>query len=210
MTTRWRPEPSSGLAYVLGVLSGDGYIVKAHGYHYDIELLVKDHEFAETFSRAIAKLLNKKNMEPYWSKNHNRWRIYYRSKTFYIWYWKQTLETLKPFMEYNMETIKHFLRGLYDSDGSNYRCRQIFLSNNDIEMLHYVQYLLKKHFNIVATGPYLVTRAGWIHVKKNVEKIKTNQDNYSIDISRKQCVQRFLSEIGFSIQEKQLGLPRRK
>jgi len=57
---RWTPEPSKELAYVLGVLLGDGYTVRGHTYHYDIELLVKDYKFAEKFSKAMAKILDKK------------------------------------------------------------------------------------------------------------------------------------------------------
>jgi hypothetical protein len=46
--------------------------------------------------------------------------------------------------------------------------------------------------------------------KRSGEMIKTNHNNYSIAISRKKYVRIFLGEIGFSIREKQLGLPRRK
>ncbi len=110
-TTRWHPKPSSKLAYVLGVLNGDGCIVREHHYNYDIELLVKDYAFAETFSKAMAILLNKKYMEPYWSKSHKKWRIYYRSKAFYQWYKNQTLQMLKQHIEYNKDTVASFLRG---------------------------------------------------------------------------------------------------
>jgi intein-encoded DNA endonuclease-like protein len=80
----------------------------------------------------------------------------------------------------------------------------------DIDLLHYVQHLLKKYFSISATGPYINTKAGSVHIKRNGEKIKAGHNTYSIAISRKDCVQRYLSEVGFSITEKQLGLPRRK
>jgi len=36
--------------------------------------------------------------------------------------------------------------------------------------------------------------------------IKTNHDIYKIEISKKSHIEIFLSEIGFSIKEKQLGL----
>ena len=207
---RWIPKPSNELAYILGVLNGDGSTVRMHHYNYDVELLVKDYEFAVEFSKAVAKLLNKKYKKPRWSESHNKWRVTYSSKAFYIWYKQQTLETLKPYIEHDKKTIASYLRGLYDSDGYNYRCKQIFLLSNNEELLHYVQYLLKKYFNIIATGPYLNTKAGSISKKKNGEEIKTNYDIYQITINRKQHVARFLSEVGFSIREKQLGLPRRK
>lgn len=209
-TVRWHPEPNNELAYVLGVLSGDGCVVNEHGYHYDIELKVKDHEFAEVLSKNMAKLLNKKYKEP-------RWRIYYRSKAFYTWYKAQELETLKPYIEHDEETVASFLCGLYDSDGGYYKYtysygefEKICLFNNDTDLLRYVQYLLEKYFDIIATGPYRRRFAGKISIKRNGEEIKTNHDNYYIAISRKQHVARFLEEIGFSIREKQLGLPRRR
>jgi len=106
--------------------------------------------------------------------------------------------------------VVSFLRGLYDSEGSNYRCKKIWLSNNNKDLLRYVQHLLKKYFGVIAKGPYLNTKAGGISKRRNGEKIKTNHNTYQITIYRKQHIQKFLNEIGFSIKEKQLGLPRRK
>jgi len=209
-SVRWMPKPSKELAYVIGVMLGDGYIVREHHYDYDIELKVKDYEFAEAFSRNIAKVLNKRFRKPHWSESHNRWRIYYRSKAFYTWYRRQDLDTLKQYIEHNRETVANFLRGFYDSDGNNYRYKHIFLYNSNLKLLRYTQYLLKKYFSIKATGPYLIAKAGSIHIKRNGERIKTNHDIYCIAISRMKDIRVFLSEIGFSIREKQLGLPRKK
>jgi len=47
-------------------------------------------------------------------------------------------------------------------------------------------------------------------MKRNGERVKTNHDIYCIVISGRRDIHMFLSEIGFSIREKQLGLPRRK
>jgi len=211
---KWIPEPSKELAYIIGVLHGDGNL-HLHGYNgnrfiYDIELEVKDLAFAETFSRNMSKLLNKKFKKPRWSESHKLWRINYSSKAFYTWYKKQSLESLKLYIEYNKDTVTNFLRGLYDSEGCNYKCKQIYLYNNNKDLLRYVQYLLRKYFNITATGPYLHIKVGDINIKRDGEKIKANHNNYRIDISRKDSIQRFLSEVGFSIREKQLGSPRRK
>ena len=206
---RWIPKPSNELAYILGVLHGDGYTVREHTYHYDIVLLVKDYEFAEAFSKTMSKLLNKKYMKPEWSKTHNRWRVYYRSKAFYNWFKRQNLESLKPYIEHSEETVANFLRGLYDSDGYNYRCKQIYLYNNDEDLLRYVQHILKKYFDVIARGPYLVKKAGSI-MERNGRRYKRRENNYSIAIYRKKHVKIFLNEIGFSIKEKHLGLPRRK
>jgi len=52
------------------------------------------------------------------------------------------------------------------------------------ELLKYVQYLLKKYFDIIATGPYLQKEAENTTVIKGV-KYHYNQDLYAIAISRK-------------------------
>jgi len=203
---RWHPEPSVRLAYVIGVLLGDGCLVKPRRNIYEVELKVRDYEFAKEFSRAMSILLGKKYKEPEWSKVSNRWRVYYRSKAFYTWYKQQTLETLKKYIEYDKETVANFLKGIYDSDGCNYKCKRIHLYNNNLTLLYYVQYLLKKYFNIISTGPYINVRAGTICITKERDIIKTNRNNYRIDISRKRDLQSFLNNIGFSILKKQYGI----
>ncbi len=214
---KWHPEPSKEFAYALGVIIGDGYIIKEHGYHYDIEILVKDYEFAEASSEALAKMLGKNVKKPYWSKSNNMWGIRYSSKAFYIWFKQQKLESLKTLIEYDKDTVANFLRGLYDSDGGHYKYvyshgirENICLYNDDSGLLHYTQYLLKDYFNIVATGPYINRRSGEVSTKSDGEKIKTNNNNYKIVIYRRQHIQIFLDNIGFSITEKQLGLKRRR
>ncbi len=214
---KWHPEPSIELTYVIGVLFGDGYLyidkVK-RGNSYRIGVGVEDYEFAETFSKNMARLLNKKVVKPYWNKSNNAWEVTYYSKAFHVWYKEQNLDTLKPYIEYSRETVANFLRGLYDSDGNHYiykeRYNQIHLYNNNLKLLKYVRHLLEKYFNIHTTGPYLHIEAGAESKMGNGQTAKTNHNNYQISIYRKQHVQRFLNMIGFSIGEKQLGLPRRK
>ena len=205
-TTRWTPKPTKELAYVIGVLLGDGDTVE-HG-RYDIELRVVDYEFAEEFSRNIAKLLNKKFKKPKWKKSEKLWRVYYRSKAFCTWFKNQNLETLKPYIEYDIETVKAFLKAIYNSEGSNIGCKTISLSNTDIKLLKYVQELLRKYFSII-TRLYPVTKKGSIGKKKDKVFIR-RKDVYVTVIHKKWCVRKFLREIGFSITTKQLGLPRSK
>lgn len=207
---KWIPEPSSELAYITGVLLGDGCLY-TNQVQYRILLIAKDLEFVETFSRTMAKLLNRKYLAPKLRKTRNVWRVIYTSKALYTWFKQQTMETLKQYIEYNKETVANFLKGMYDSEGGYYRGRyiQIHLSNTNLELLRYIQYLLKKYFDIIARGPYLTNKAGTKHKIRN--KMLTSTHNvYRITIYRKQYIQRFLNEIGFSIRRKQLGLPRRK
>jgi len=148
---------------VIGVLYGDGNLER-HGYHYDIKLNTIDYEFAETFSNTMAKLLNKKYVKPKYigiqrGRNYG-WKVAYSSKAFYQWYREQNLDTLKQYIEHNKDTVAYFLRGLYDSDGNNYQCIPINLSNSNMKLLKYVQYLLIRYFDITTTGPYLNNKAG--------------------------------------------------
>jgi len=156
----------------------------------------------------MAKLLDMSYREPYWSEKDKTWYVAYDSKAFFEWYKKceeKGLEGFKPYVEYSRETVRYYLRGLYDSEGNNYRNKQIQLFNSKERLLKYVQYLLKEYFGIIATGPYLKEEAGSTRVIKGVE-YHYNQDYYVIQIGRKKYAQKYLKEIGFSIIRKQLGL----
>jgi len=205
---KWTVKPSRELAYTLGVLHGDGNLCKnAPKYQYRIQLAVIDKEFAITFSKVMSRLLGVNYHKPFWDNKRKAW-IVYQSKAFYTWYKKteeKSLEGFKPFIEYGKEMVKYYLRGLYDSDGGNYRNKRIYLSNSNKKLLEYVQYLLEKYFDIKSTGPYLVHKTGYTIVIKGV-KYHYNQDYYAIQINRKEYVKKFLEEIGFSIIRRQLGL----
>jgi len=156
----------------------------------------------------MARLLIVNYHKPCWSEKDKIWCVTYNSKAFYLWYKKtekQGLEGFKQYIEHDTETVKHYLRGLYDGEGGNYRNNLIYLSNTNIELLKYVQHLLKKYFSIVTTGPYLQRKAGSTKVINGIETRYTN-DYYRIQINRKLHIQKFLKEIGFTIIRKQLGL----
>jgi len=212
-SAKWKAEPSKELAYVIGVVQGDGSVSKVkpkniHGYEYVIQLATIDKEFAETFSRAMSRLLGVNYHKLWWDEKEKEWRVVYKSKAFYTWYKKsekQGLQGFKKYIEHDIETVRYYLKGLYDSEGSNYRNKYIYLYNSKKELLKYVQYLLRKYFDVVATGPYLKEDGGNTKVINGVEA-RYNDDYYSMQIGRKQCVQEFLREIGFTIVRKQLGL----
>ena len=207
-STRWMPKPINSLAYVIGVLMGDANLAR-HGYKYDIELKTMDKPFAETFAKHLSKTLEKPIKKPTWTGPRRGWRAYQSSKAFHQWYQKQTLQTLKPYIEHDKDTVKHFLQGLYDSDGSNDRNAAIALANSNIDLLVYVQYLLKRYFNIDARGPYLTHKKGSIMKIRGKEFIR-KKDCFRIVIYKKLHVKKFLTEVGFTIPRKQQGRPKRK
>jgi len=206
---KWVAKPCTELAYIIGTVHGDGCVTKNKAnYEYLIELGVVDKEFAITFSKALSKLLNKKYIEPWWNNKQKEWRIAYDSKAFYLWYKRteeQGLQGFKEYIEHDMETVRYYLKGLFDSDGNNYKNKLIQLYNSSKKLLEYVQYLLKKYFNIITIGPYLIRKAGDIAIVNGIET-RHNDDYYVIQIGRKQHIQRFLMEIGFTIVRRQLGL----
>jgi len=150
---KWTAKPSIELAYIIGTIHGDGNICISKlsknkpWYEYIIQLGVTDKEFAEVFSRSMSRMLGVKYHEPWWDKKEKRWRVDYHSKAFVKWYKKiekEGLEGFKSYIEYNKETVRYYLKGLFDSDGCNYRNKLIQLYNSKKELLEYVQYLLEK------------------------------------------------------------------
>jgi len=131
-SAKWVAKPCTELAYTIGIVHGDGNVYKNKRVgHYVIQFAVIDKEFAEMFSKVIAKLLNRKYIEPWWNKKEKKWRVEYRSKAFYTCYKrteKKGLQGFKLFIEHDIETVKYYLRGLFDSDGGNYRNEYIYLS----------------------------------------------------------------------------------
>ena len=69
---KWTVKPSRELAYIIGMLYGDGCVTKIKksepGYDYRIQLNTVDKEFAIIFSKVMAKLLNRKYHKPYWNE----------------------------------------------------------------------------------------------------------------------------------------------
>ena len=207
--TQWRPEPGKELAYVLGALLGDGAIIEKttkRGKSYWIKLNVVDYEFAYEFSRALAIVLNKPMYQPRWIKSIKQWRVIYSSKAFCHWYKsllrllsQGDLSKLRQYVEHDKETVKAFLRGIFDADGGHIRLpinrRYIHLDNTNLALLRYIQYLLLNYYSI----PMYIVHHG---------KTRSGKHYYSLVTGQRFYVQKFLNEIGFTILRKQLGLPK--
>jgi len=209
---RWRPDSKDIeiLSYILGVLDGDASSLETTNYRYKVKLEAIDREFVDTFSKALSKLLGKPYKKPI-KLGNGRYYIEYHSKAFYTWHKKLTKQEKQKIIEHNKETVRQYLRGLYDSDGGNYRCKTISLSNSNDEILNYAKYLLKKYFNIKTSRPYIVVHKGEEKYFRNRGKnYKANVEVKNVYITRRRDVMKFLMEIGFTIKRKQRGESRRK
>lgn len=118
-------KPSKDLAYILGVLKGDGYVFIfdwkpnkecKSTKHYIIGLNVKDVKFAESFKGSIKNIGLRVKVRKY--------RSYYVckfcNKELLIWYKKLSINDIKEIIEKDEEYVKEFLRGFYESEGYYY------------------------------------------------------------------------------------------
>lgn len=130
---------SPDLAYVLGVIEGDGNIYpqteRGGSKIYIVRLAVTSKAFANSFASA----LNALNLSSYRSKvirkqnNHSPlFEVRMCSKFFSDWYLKLSDHDLFSLVKAYPE---HFLRGLYESEGSNPNSRELKLSNTDEKII---------------------------------------------------------------------------
>jgi intein-encoded DNA endonuclease-like protein len=81
-------EPSEELAYMIGVVLGDGYAYRKRraikGYR-DVVVGLKamDREFVEEFARCLAKVLGRKQIRPRFRDDVGKYVVEVKSKTLY-------------------------------------------------------------------------------------------------------------------------------
>ena len=119
-------SPSIALAYVLGVLYGDGHVrKKVTDGNYLICLSVRSKKFAESFASSLKSInLNpsircKLRTTKINSKKYARyfWITIAYSRKFVKWYNSLTAKTLLNYVKLRNHKIA-FLKGLYESEGS--------------------------------------------------------------------------------------------
>jgi intein-encoded DNA endonuclease-like protein len=208
---KFNGKPSPKLGYVIGAMFSDGYKY-FNDEKYRLGLAVKDKEYAEEFGRCLAKVVGrKKPYEPYSNENLKQWIVAGCSIQLFE-FLNRPLEELKPYVEHCKDCVASFLRAIFDGDGSIYvkirrggKKRKLVLYNTNKELLSYIQYLLKRLFNIDATGPHLARKSGKIFIFPNGKITKTTEDYYYIYIRANSLVN-FYKYIGFTIKRKQQNL----
>src|SRR6267143_5764598 len=201
---KFRVVASHELAYVIGVIAGDGNL-SVHGYNYEMLLSVTDYDFAEEFSRCLAKILRKH--DPYrvrWSEKRKRW-IVQGSSIFLHGFLSRGWQQLKNHIEHSSRCRFAFLRALFDGEGS-ISGRNLTISNTDLSLLLYVRKLLAKS-GISTSIPRVTHRAGsTLKDPSTGRTYKRRKDCYVVRVSPIDLL-RFARKIGFSIERKEKVLP---
>jgi intein-encoded DNA endonuclease-like protein len=204
-------KPSEELAYVIGVVLGDGYPKlkrRVRKVYNDviIRLEAKDKEFVEEFARCLAKVLGRRQIRPRYVKSSGRYVVEAESKTLYELLKKPVgLERLRRYIKHCERWVAAFLRGFADSEGCVDKKGYIFILNTDLRPLMYIMDLLRG-LNIESMGPILkATRGTVIRDPKTGKQYVTNMDCYYIYIRASSNANSY-KYIGFTIKRKQQHL----
>jgi len=203
-------RPSEELAYMIGVVAGDGYATKNNkkykGYNYvTIGVKAKDWELAEGFARCTAKVLGREPPKPKPGKD-GRFVVEVGSKTLYELLKKPIyIDGIRQYIEHCTNCICAFLRGFFDSEGGTYRNGMIRVYNTDKTLLEYIEELLHR-LGIKTTGPKRSIKAGTpIKDPRTGKTYFTRKHCYRLYICAESRL-RFYQLIGFTIRRKQQRL----
>jgi len=197
-------KPSPALSYIVGTVLSDGNLDLHGDHYYDILLKeVKDREYAYEFSRCLAEVLGRR--KPYAiQRRRERWIVEAGSILLYN-FLRQPLRKLMPYIEHCKDCAATFLGAFFDGEGS-IRGRQLTVYNTNKQLLIYIKSLLKKYFDIDATGPHIGMKKGTImHCPRTKKAYKANKDCYYIYI-RRHSLPTFHKDVGFTIERKQRRL----
>ena len=203
------PKMSSELSYIVGVLFGDGTIrIRPQYYDYSIRLKVKDKDFAETFSMALAKTLNKpkpyliSKEKDFTRGNRLRYVCEGGSKSLIEFLSKPMSELLYFINPYYID----FLRGIFDSEGfTSITATKKFIvgagmANTNLELLQFVKSTLDKEFGIASSIMLSMKKDEKVRIWGR--NYKANKNVYTL-IIRNSRVKQFHEKIGFTIKRKQ-------
>jgi intein-encoded DNA endonuclease-like protein len=204
-------KPSEELAYVIGVVLGDGYpkmkrrVITCYNYVM-IGLKARDREFVEGFGRCLAKVLGRRQIRPRYVKSSGRYVVEAESKTLYELLRKPVdLDRLRRYIEHCERCVAAFIRGFADSEGCVEKSGYIRIYNTDLRLLTYIKALLRRP-NIESMVPKLNKRRGTlINNPRTGKQYITNMDCYYIYI-RASSNANFYKYIGFTIKRDQQRL----
>jgi hypothetical protein len=192
---------NENLAYILGVLKGDGHLDEN-----SIVLDVKDIDFALNFKKAVEVEFQKEGKLHFYD---NLWRALLHSRT--VVKYLKNIDIFHSIRNSSKKAKAAFLRGMFDSEGSAY-CnikygvtnRKIELCNNDLHLMNLCKELLEE-LEIKTRKIDKRFRSERIFKGRKLEAF----NYYRLTLNEnKQNFNLFKKLIGFSIKRKQKNLKR--
>ncbi len=197
---RFKASPSPELAYLCGVKLGDATQSKGTWQHsYKFRLLVIDEEFAEEFSRCASVVLKCRQFKVWWYEKRRMWCTEVSSIMLYRFI-EGGLIRFKDFISHCSECAASFLRGFFDSEGT-VGSSGLSVSNGDLEVLRYVQTLLKSFYGIETTGPCPQGPPPGTKRLIKGKLVNVNLQVFNVRV-RNKCLSFFANSIGFTILRK--------
>ena len=191
-------EPTPELAYVIGVVCGDGTVRKSRKR---IKLEAKDIEFIEEFARCIAHVLRREPPRP---KPTARGKHYVSVESKVLSGLLQKpidINKIRKFIEYRDDCKRSFLKGFFDSEGHVSKDGGIDCTNTDLRLLMYVQKLLDD-LGVETTGPHLCRRKGTLFFSKITGKTHVLRKDIHRLYVRRYCNLTYYRRVGFNIRRK--------
>jgi len=140
-------NPSEDLAYLLGVLKGDGCVSKDN----QILLHQKRRSFALSFQKALRKIDLRASRwlakQRYKGAIKRYWRVKAHSLEFAIWYRGLSFEGIEDLFGENRKYRLAFIRGFYESEGCNYQHKSLWrlqIANKNKSLLLFMKRTLLK------------------------------------------------------------------
>jgi len=187
---------SNKIAYLLGILKGDGFVNYSKKYNrYILGLASTNLKFCKSFSNTVESI----NLRPSICRlkkllGVGKRRLYYviaNSQIFYKWYTKLSLNKLKKLLD-TKEKKNLFIKGFYESEGSILKTKnkryRISFANTDKNLLRMTDNLLKEiGFVFHLNGPYKTIGLG-------------KKPHYELRISKQDQIKKFINIINPTIK----------
>jgi len=188
------------IGYVIGVIHGDGYITPTR-----LKLEAKDMDFVEAFSKSLTNIsglrLNGRRYSVFPYKRHGTYVTMGGDKNLVIWMKsiKNIYSELDSLLNKNKELSRGFLKGIFDSEGSNTK-NSIFFSITDQHLIYLCKALLERHFNI---------RSNIFEIYQKSNYKPEGYHYWRLAISTRRYMEKYMKEISFSLKRKRLKITKR-
>lgn len=179
------PKISEKVAYLAGVVTGDGNLNKCKrkkgGYYYRVNIVGRK-EYIEQLSLLIRDLFDYQPRILRDKRKKNCYAINIYSVAAYFYFiglgfrsGKKRNLSVPSLIACNASLFKHYMHGLIDTDGSVSRNR-VQLKQRDKNFLKELVRLLEKHFDIISAPPKVNFTKGkpYYYIRFPIDKLNFN------------------------------------